>query len=66
MPYQKGVLTMNKSKNRDDLAKQERLTTDDVISTLVIIASFAKSLARQLIVEQENYKKEELRNVFRF
>lgn len=57
---------MNKSKNRDDLAKQERLTTDDVISTLVIIASFAKSLARQLIVEQENYKKEELRNVFRF
>lgn len=46
--------------------EREPITADDIITTLLSISSLSKCLARKLIVEQENLKKEEIKRGYKF
>lgn len=56
---------MEEKKKTNGNEEKEVITADEIISILLLIASFAKCLARQLIVEQESFRKEELKRGFK-
>ncbi len=57
---------MEVSKNKPNgNVEREQITADDIITTLLVIVSLSKCLARKLIVEQEKLKKEEIKRVYK-
>ena len=53
-------MEVSKNKPKGDV-ERDLITADDIITTLLVIGSLSKCLARKLIVEQEKLKKEEIK-----
>lgn len=57
-------MEVSKNKPKGDV-ERDLITADDIITTLLVIGSLSKCLARKLIVEQEKLKKEEIKRGFK-
>lgn len=57
-------MEVTKNKLKGDV-ERDLITADDIITTLLVISSLSKCLARKLIVEQEKMKKEEIKRGFK-